>query len=132
MQTTAKWTAAPILGVPDVLASVEYFRSTLGFECTPEAIFGGVGGEGAVYALLQRGGAKLHLQIRRRPLNLEGRHAHECDVYLYVDDVDALYAEYRSKHVKIFRELQNEDYGVRDFTIETPDGHRLAFGTEMR
>lgn len=63
---------------------------------------------------------------------LDRRHAHEGDVYLYVDDVDALYAEYRNKHVKIFRELQNEAYGVRDFTIETPDGHRLAFGTETR
>jgi catechol 2,3-dioxygenase-like lactoylglutathione lyase family enzyme len=131
MQKITNWTVAPILGVPDVLASVEYFRSVLGFECGPGAIFGGVGDEGAVYALLQRGGAMVHLQIRRRPLDLEARHAHEGDVYLYVDDVDALYAEYRSKNVKLYRELQNEQYGVRDFTIETPDGHRLAFGTRM-
>jgi len=132
MQKSVNWAIAPILGVPDVLASVEYFRAVLGFECSAEAIFGGVGGEGAAYALMQRGGAMLHLQIRRRPLHFEGRNVHEGDVYLYVDDVDALYAEYRSKNVKVYRELENEQYGVRDFTIETPDGHRLAFGTRMR
>jgi hypothetical protein len=43
--------------------------------------------------------------------------------------VDELYAEYQQRNVKIHRPLQDEAYGVRDFTIETPDGYRLAFGT---
>ncbi|MGD8861442.1 MAG: hypothetical protein PVI30_15645 [Myxococcales bacterium] len=28
------------------------------------------------------------------------------------------------------RPLQDEPYGMRDFTIETPDGHRPAFASE--
>jgi hypothetical protein len=28
-------------------------------------------------------------------------------------------------------EIEDSDYGLRDFLIETPDGHRLLFGTDL-
>ena len=132
MPATANWNVAPMLGVRDVRKSADYYQSVLGFHCAPDGIFGGVGDEGAVYAILRREGILIHLQIRRRPLHLDARQDHEGDAYFYVGDVDALYAEYRQRNVKIHRPLQDEEYGVRDFTIETPDGHRLAFGTPTR
>jgi uncharacterized glyoxalase superfamily protein PhnB len=131
MKASAPWTVAPMIGVLDVAKAVRYYETTLGFVCRPESIYGGVGDEGPVYAIVRREGVALHLQIRRRPLVLEMREAHEGDAYLYVSDVDALYDEYKAKGVKIHRELQDEPYGVRDFTLETPDGHRIAFGTAM-
>ena len=54
------WTVAPTLGVRDVLATVEYFRQVLGFEVAEHSIYGGVGAEGAVYAIARRGGAEVN------------------------------------------------------------------------
>ena len=114
-----------MLGVPDVRKAVDYFCAMLGFECGPNG-----GDEGAVYGIVRRGGVAIHLQIRRRPL-IEARQSHEGDAYVFVDDVEALYAEYQRKGVKIHRALQDEEYGLRDFTIETPEGLRVAFGTPL-
>ncbi|MEM1025755.1 MAG: glyoxalase superfamily protein [Myxococcota bacterium] len=120
------WRAVPILGVPDVAVALEYFQTKLGFtrtgSHTPE--------DEMVYAIVERGGAVLHLQIRRGPSPSE-RQSHETDAFLLVDDVDGTYAEYQTKEVAMLRPLQDEPYGVRDFTIETPMGPRVAFATEL-
>lgn len=47
-------------------------------------------------------------------------------------DVDGLYAEYRANGVKIIQELVNRPWGTREFSIETPDGHRIMFGQEIK
>jgi catechol 2,3-dioxygenase-like lactoylglutathione lyase family enzyme len=141
MESTANWSVAPILGVTDVRRSVDYFRSVLGFQCDADHVYASVSNQVAFYAILRREGVLVHLQVRATPLHRQRLSAgavlfmlqsHEGDVYFYVRDVDALYAEYRQKNVKIYRPLQDQSYGVRDFVIETPDGHRLAFGTPMR
>lgn len=131
LQST-NWQIAPILGVRDVLKTVEYFQQTLGFDFGPQSIQKGVGDEGAVYAVGRRADIAIHIQIRRRPLHFEARASHECDAYLYVDDVDALSQELLGRGARMHRGVQDEPYGIRDFTIETPDGHRIAFGTPTR
>jgi uncharacterized glyoxalase superfamily protein PhnB len=50
---------------------------------------------------------------------------------LFVSDIDALYAEWCIKGVRMHRAIQDEPYGLRDFTIATPDGHRLTVGMEL-
>ena len=55
----------------------------------------------------------------------------EGDAYFYVDEVDSLYAEYTAKGVTIHRDIYDEPYGVRNFCIETPDGHRLSSGSPL-
>jgi len=49
-----------------------------------------------------------------------------------MDDVDGLYSEYKAKGVKIIQELVNRPWGTREFSIETPDGHRIMFGQEIK
>ena len=121
------WETAPVLGCRDVRAAADWFQDALGFECP-----GGVArppGEGeAVYAIVDREGAGVHLQIRRRPVFLAERPDFEGDGYLFVADADALHAEFAARGVAVLREPMDEPYGLRDFTIATPQGHRLAFG----
>jgi predicted enzyme related to lactoylglutathione lyase len=50
------------------------------------------------------------------------------DAYLWIDDADALLAEYKSKGVKIVRDICNQPYGCRDFDVEDCNGYRLCFG----
>ena len=126
---TPSWKVAPVFGVDDVEKSVGYFCDCLGFECDrANCIYRGP--EGAVYAVLERGGTVVHLQIRRGPVFTEPRGRMDTDAYFYVPDADALYAQYKARSVKIVRHIEDSSYGLRDFLIETPDGHRFCFGSE--
>lgn len=119
------------LGCRDVQRSADWFRDVLGFHLDPETgLFGDEPDEGPVYAILDRDGVGVHLQIRRGSVAVD-RDDIEGDAYFYVDDVDSLYAEYTAKGVTIHRDIYDEPYGMRDFCIETPDGHRLSFGSPL-
>jgi catechol 2,3-dioxygenase-like lactoylglutathione lyase family enzyme len=129
LMSSNEWTVAPVLGVTDVEKSVDYFCDSLGFHCDrATAVYGGT--DGAVYAVLQQGSISVHLQIRRGPVLAEPRGRTDTDAYFYVPDSDALYVQYKLKSVRILREIENSSYGLRDFMIETPDGHRLVFGSD--
>jgi uncharacterized glyoxalase superfamily protein PhnB len=127
------WNVAPILGCRDVRATAHYFRDALGFHLDPDTgVFEGVdANEGAVYAIVDRDGVRIHLQIRRRDVFAGPRERIESDVYVYVGDSDALYAEYAGKSVTIVRPIENAPYGYRDFAIEDPEGHRIVFGSPI-
>jgi catechol 2,3-dioxygenase-like lactoylglutathione lyase family enzyme len=124
-----QWEVAPMLGVRDVLEAVEFFCDKLGV-ARPDHVFT-PGGE-PVYAIVTRGGVSVHLQIRRRTVFAGPRQSHEGDAYFFVEDADALRAEFNAKGVRLLRDIRDEHYGLRDFTIETPDGHRLTFGSESK
>jgi len=53
------------------------------------------------------------------------------DAYIWIDDADALYKEFKSKGVKITRDLCDQPYGCRDFDIEDCNGYRLCFGHDI-
>ena len=127
-QPGSAWVAAPVLGCRDVEAAMSWFVDTLGFSC-PGGLLTPPGHEPA-YAIVFREGAGIHLQVRRRPVFLAERQAHEGDAYIFVDDADALHEEFAAKGVTIIRPPQDEPYGLRDFTMETPTSHRLTFATE--
>lgn len=48
--------------------------------------------------------------------------------YVYVEDPDALHAEYQQAGADIVSPVQSRDYGMRDFEVSDPDGHRLTLG----
>jgi catechol 2,3-dioxygenase-like lactoylglutathione lyase family enzyme len=122
------WEVAPTLGVPSVVEAVEFFCGKLGFS-RPLQLYGP--SHAPVYAIVSRGGVAVHLQIRRGPDRSGPREDHDGDAYFRVPDVDALRAELATKGVHVHRDIQDEPYGLRDFTIETPQGHRLTFGTPL-
>lgn len=123
------WETAPVLGCRDVATAADWFESALGFAC-PGGLYTPPGHE-PVYAIVSREGAAIHLQIRRRPVFLAERPSHEGDAYVFVTDTDALHAELAGAGVTVIREPMDETYGLRDFTIETPTGHRLTFATRL-
>lgn len=115
----------------DVKKAVDYYTEVLGFEC-PGGIFEGVApGEGGVYAIVRRGDIEVHLQIRRREVFAGKRESIECDSYVFVPDVDALFEEFKAKEVVIHQAPENASYGLREFVLEDPEGHRLTFGTPL-
>jgi uncharacterized glyoxalase superfamily protein PhnB len=131
MASEEAWAMCPMLGVRDVRAAVEYFAKRLGFEVG--SVFDGVvSDEGAVYGIVRRGGAELHLQIRRRPIWAGTRERIEGDVYVRVPDAERLYEDLVGRGAEILRPPQNAPYGMKDFTVAGPEGHRLTFGAPIR
>ena len=53
------------------------------------------------------------------------------DAYLFVEDADALYAEYAAHGVKFVRELGDMPWRSREFVVNDCDGRLLAFGANL-
>ncbi|MFI6163889.1 VOC family protein [Micromonospora haikouensis] len=48
--------------------------------------------------------------------------------YVYVEDPDALCAEYQQAGADIVEPVASRAYGMRDFVVRDPDGHRFTLG----
>jgi uncharacterized glyoxalase superfamily protein PhnB len=120
---------APYFVVPDVVKSAEFYRDKLGFT------FGKMWGEPPCFTMVGRGGITIMLK------SVAGRHLsspnnrlnQDCcwDAYVWVEDADALYHEFRTRGVEIAREIENQPYGCRDFDVRDPDGYVLCFGSSL-
>jgi uncharacterized glyoxalase superfamily protein PhnB len=124
------WRAAPILGVRNVRLSAEYYRDVLGFDLDPDdGVFQPSPDEpGGVYAIVKRDSAWIHFQIRRGEMPQRARQPLERDVYLYVDNVDELFADLQRRGAVILQPLRQTPYGLREMVVEDLDGFRIAFG----
>lgn len=49
--------------------------------------------------------------------------------YIVVPDAAAIYARAKDAGGVIVREIQNTDYGSREFTVKDPEGHSWSVGT---
>lgn len=49
-------------------------------------------------------------------------------VAIFCKGVDALYEQFAARGVAITEPITNEPYGMREFVVTDPDGHRLVFG----
>ncbi len=114
-----------ILAVQDLRASSEYWISTLGFSRD-------FGDESDGWSWLSRGefavglGQCPHVQAARTL----GDHSYVA--YVNVDDVDALYEEFRQRGAILPHPPATKPWGMREFAVHTPDGHRMTFGAEGR
>jgi len=106
---------AAVLHVKDMPAALAYYRDKLGFtvsftwEDPPR------------YICLRLGDASIHLSSHAPPAGP----SHVC---IFCSGVDALHAQLVARGVKIEVPIADRPYGMRDFDIIDPDGHRLVFG----
>src|SRR4051794_6020219 len=49
--------------------------------------------------------------------------------YIVVEDADAHYARAKEAGAEIVRELEDQDYGSRDYSARDPEGNSWSFGT---
>lgn len=124
------WRASPVLAVRDVRQAAEYYRDVLGFSLDPvDGVFAPSAEEpSGVYAIVKRAGVWIHFQIRREEIPRRQRASFECDVYVYVDDVDSLHADLQRRGATILRPLELAPYGIREIMVEDLYGYRLIFG----
>jgi PhnB protein len=53
-------------------------------------------------------------------------------IYVYVDDVDAHHQAIQDAGAKVVREIADQFYGDRSYSVEDPEGHTWNFGQHIR
>ena len=121
------WSIAPYFIVDDVVASADFYRDRLGFR------YERFWGDPPSFCMVWRSGvvimlAQLERQGVARPNRTVDPEGGAWDAYVWVDDADALLAEFRTKGVTLARDICDQIYGCRDFEIDDCNGYRLCFG----
>jgi predicted enzyme related to lactoylglutathione lyase len=122
-----RWGIAPYFIVDDVVATANYYRDELGFG------YERFWSDPPSFCMVSRNGVIIMLaQLERsglmRPNHSVDPEGGAWDAYIWVEDADALYAEFKSKRVSIARDICDQVYGCRDFEVEDCNGYRICFG----
>ena len=108
----------PILRVTSLPVSLQFYREALGFRLD----WGGE--EGSGMASVSRGGHAIML--------CQGAQGQPGTwVWVGVDDIEPLFAEYRSRGVRFLQPPTNHPWAYEMQHMD-PDGHVLRFGSEPR
>ena len=111
-----------VLAVQDLAASVAFYRDRLGF-----ALDSDVPG----WAFLSRGGFRVMLGECADAMAARETGDHSYFAYVTVEGIDELYGELAAKGVERVQEIANKPWGMREFGVRTPDGHRIMFGQRI-
>jgi len=125
--TQPRWAVAPYFLVDDVVTTANYYRDKLGFH------FERFWGEPPCFCMVRRGGVEIMLSQSTvtgvmRPNAVADPERDAWDAYVWVDDADALHAEFTARGATIARDICDQPYGCRDFDVEDCNGYRLCFG----
>jgi catechol 2,3-dioxygenase-like lactoylglutathione lyase family enzyme len=114
--------SAHVLVVSDLGRSLDYFRDALGFDVAfrwgePEPFYAGV----------CRGEVTIHLNHVSNSRHRAGN----STVSIFVGDADAIHRELVERGARIAVPPDDRPYGLRDFSVEDPDGNWIVFGSEL-
>jgi catechol 2,3-dioxygenase-like lactoylglutathione lyase family enzyme len=117
---------SPSFVVTNITPTLAFYREKLGFEVThqhPE--------RDPFFAIVCRDGAQIFFKAERgiAPQPNHTRHRHlRLDAFVYVEDPDALAAEFADRGVALSASLKDTHDGLRGFEVTDPDGYVLFFG----
>src|SRR6185436_8511042 len=112
------WKIAPFFIVDDIATTANFYRDRLGFHY--DHLFG----DPPTFCMVKRNGIIIMMCKGPQPGAMRPNQAIDpaedrpWDAYVWVDDADALYAEFKEKGVMIVREPADAPYGNRDFDVE--------------
>ena len=123
-ETKARMLATiPYVWVADVHKAIPYYRDVLGFTVcfTHDYEYGG---DRFGLAVVERDNAVLQLQTCECD---DRRHTGLAFFRIEIEGVDALHEEYVRAGAIIRFEPTTQEWGVRDFQIDDPEGNRIYF-----
>jgi uncharacterized glyoxalase superfamily protein PhnB len=115
---------SPQFLVSDVARAAEYYRDKLGFEVGPYF------GEPPEFVIVRRDAARIMLsQVEgaRGGSNRKWKRV-AIDAYVWVEDIERLYAEFRHKGAFLSGPPQLKVYGIREIEVFDLDGYVICFG----
>src|ERR1700694_4581157 len=116
----------PLFFTTDIPGTTAYYQEKLGFELL------GTWQDPPVFAIMARERQSIHFRCAEPPTPNPNKYPDELlDAYLFVEDADALYAEYAAQRVEFTRGLGNMPWHKREFVVKDCDGRLLAFGANL-
>jgi uncharacterized glyoxalase superfamily protein PhnB len=116
--------ARSVLAVRDLQISTRHYMDVLGFRRD----FGD-GTDG--WSFLSRDGFKVMLGecSDEKPASELGNHSYIA--YVTVEGIDKIYSELVARGAHVTSAPTDKAWGLREFTLRTPDGHRYTFGEPL-
>ena len=113
-----------VLAVCDLLVSTRYYTEVLGFTRDP------IEAEG--WSFLTRDNFRVMLGecVDERPAGELANHSYFA--YWNIDQVDEFYEEIVARGALVSSRPSNKPWGLREFSLSTPDGHRITCGQLIR
>ena len=108
-----------VLAVPDVYASARFFVDALGFRIVMEP---------PGWVFVERDNCWIMLGECPDAIPPADLGDHSYFAYLRVDDADAFLAQVRAAGVQPHHPIADKPWGLREFGVRTPDGHRIMIG----
>lgn len=115
---------SPVLLVASLERSIEYYRDRLGFSCESH-------GEPPDFCVAKRDDVIILMALCDDAERIvpNWRIVDKVwNVYIRVDDVEAIYAELKERGVPIDYSIYDAPTGFREFGVQDPDGHDIAIG----
>lgn len=111
-----------VLAVKDLKASVVFYCENLGFSIDSEV-------EG--WCFLSRDGVQLMLGHCPDEIPASQTHDHSYFAYIEVQAIDELHSEFVARGLTSLSAPDSKAWGMREFMVTTPDGHRIMFGQDL-
>jgi uncharacterized glyoxalase superfamily protein PhnB len=117
----------PVLRYKDAHAAIDFLCEAFGFE--RHAVY--ERDDGTVeHAQLSHGSGMVMLSTERDDEDRGyGKHAGQGWLYVVVKDPDQHFAQAKAAGAQIIRELEDQDYGSRDYSAKDPEDNIWSFGT---
>ena len=111
-----------VLAVNDFEAALKYFVEKLGF-----ALDKRIGG----WAFMHLDNFYLMVGDCEGEMPAKETNNHSYFAYVNCEGIDELYEQYQERGVQFNQRISNKPWGLREFGVETPEGHRIMFGQEI-
>jgi uncharacterized glyoxalase superfamily protein PhnB len=111
-----------VLAVDDFNSALQFFTEKLGF--TLEKTIGG-------WAFLHLDNFYLMVGDCRGEIPARETHNHSLFAYVNCNGIDELYSQYQARGVQFRQAIAEKSWGLREFEVETPEGHRILFGQNI-
>ena len=111
--------AVPVIATADIPATLAFYTDVLGF--AQHFVFGNP----PVYAGVQRDGVLIYISQDEKMAALVQSGGLHPEVFLWVADVDRVYAEHIRRGAKIVEEVADRPWDARQYVVEDPNGYHL-------
>jgi len=112
-----------VLAVHNVRESAKFYVDILGFTITHD-----LGG----WIFVSKDNFMIMLGECPNDMHPSQLGCHNYFAYLKVDDADGYYAQLTQKNAAFLNKIEDKPWGMREFGIKTPDGHRIMIGQSIK
>jgi len=113
-----------VLAVQDLARSTRFYIEVLGFQLDPVDAKG--------WSFLSMDSFKLMLGECADEVAATETGNHSWFVRLMIEDIDEYHRVISSRGAEVIAEPADKRWGLREFVIRTPDGHRIMFAEPIR